>query len=780
MGKEVGKKKTELSEPGTYTDEPPRLSVCINEVLVGEDRMAPDATVGATFPASAADFFSEKTAGYIGEVISWIVDDCLLKTPNFMVKKSVFDPIWDNAKAARNDITSKYDEDQMAEERWARRVEETFWGVAYGGPNITAAIPKLPIEEEDPYDSDPLAEQSVKPDIASRQVPYIYQRFQPKFLKWSVVNADGWWKGFPADAAKEENWLKNDDPCYSLWMACQFLATYMNLARGLTIEEHMNLAGFVAGQCAHNRVFNTADRAGGIGKWLGTAPKNPDKPYGHVPKALTIEAAYKAAEAEGATFGPGTIVTFNPYGDTKSKEVLVPLSVCKWDDNEGGWVVDYTSKKTRNAAIAVELASAKGVADHNKEVEAAKKRKEELEKSAPVMGIGIYGGLMEQVRQGELQQATAVADQGKQDVTSQGHVMAVPPDPTKKEQVDSGPVVWAKMVFHAQVPGSHIYAGLRNWKKADGTRVLQVLDTNSHPQTNAKRGEKVEDSVASEYLMWKRTSNWGIYCGQYVDGIGGNFVGFGTMPKVDKGKLDEMTAHLARCRPVGFARLVITVPEIENPKYPGIPPTSSDKDILYVRPAAVMWGHSSKANFSMAKYALSLRNTPYYQSLQAYWLIYAPCTELARVMYAPGAREKDLATLIDEATDLRKRINEGVRNPKDRKPYPPKFIEGHSMRLTIILTHDRQGKSRVVWRGNELKGLAGQGMPSKAIKSVFMDASIAYQVPPAPDKMTDLQRVQRDPLVEYIHPSFKKNGITSIEVPDYLSGRKKPDEEPAT
>ena len=33
---------------------------------------------------------------------------------------------------------------------------------------------------------------------------------------------------------------------------------------------------------------------------------------------------------------------------------------------------------------------------------------------------------------------------------------------------------------------------------------------------------------------------------------------------------------------------------------------------------------------------------------------------------------------------------------------------------------------------------------------------------------------------ESLVESFKKNGITSIEVPDYLSGRKKPDEEPAT
>lgn len=136
------------------------------------------------------------------------------------------------------------------------------------------------------------------------------------------------------------------------------------------------------------------------------------------------------------------------------------------------------------------------------------------------------------------------------------------------------------------------------------------------------------------------------------------------------------------------------------------------------------------------------------------------------MMFAEGARNKDLATLVKEANAMRAMLNE-TKPPDKRKEM--KYIQGQAISLTTVLTHDAKGLSRVVWRGNCMTGMTGEGMPSKAIKSLFMDTAPAF-MPIDPAKMTDLQRVQRDLLIEYIHPSFTKNGVTAISVPAYLTG----------
>lgn len=749
------KNKTALSDPGTYTDEPPRLSVCINEVDWGGDRSKPEDErgnlSGARVPNPEA-LFTAEGAEWLSELVQWIVDGCLTRIPGPFIKKSQFDQVWDNAVAARNDRYAEYDDGQKTEERWARKVEECFWGIAYGGPNITASIPTLP--KDDTYDE--------SPDIGSQSVMYIYQRFQPKNLDWAIATSSKWWKGVPEEAKDDASWHVNSDPCYSIWMACQFLATYINQARGFTVEQHMNRFGFGAGQCAHFEVFNH-----GGGRWYGTAPKNPKLPHGHVDKSAGPAACIELATTEGGPgLNPGSIFTFNPYGDTKVKEVVVPVEYTRYDNDQHCWVVDRSNKAAVKHSIQVELQSANQLTEHNKQIEkdtAAAKKLEQTYASPK--------GYFALVPLDTMKQFVApLAGQEKKDLAkrdSVGDVTAAPVDPTKKEQEKlSGETRLALLTLGAQAPGSHIYAILRRWKKKDGSESYQVLDTNSHPETLNKQGEKIEATKAREYSLWQRTSNRGIYCGHYTTQIGGHFVGFGAMPAVESSSLEEMMKHLDRSRPVGIARLVISRPETSNPKAPGIPPTLTPEDILYISRGAVMWGDRPTANYSMAKYALSLRNTPYYEDLQAFWLIYAPSQELARVMFAEGARKKDLATLVKEANAMRAMLNE--TKPADKRK-EIKYIQGQAISLTTVLTHDSKGLSRVVWRGNCMTGMTGEGMPSKAIKSLFMDTAVAF-MPIDPAKLTDLQRVQRDLLIEYIHPGFTKNGVTAISVSDYLTG----------
>ncbi len=736
-----------ISSPPRYTDEPPRLSVCLEELLLGEDRAAEGAEVPALVP-DGTKLRTGEGAGWVGTAVRWITDVLLYRSVG---------EAWE-MPAGRNDVVDPED----PEEKWARAIEERFLGHAYGGPNITAQIPKLPPpdpEASDPYEDDEseAAEDCRAPDIGERMVLYIYQRFQPKVARWRQATNDKiWWGAGPASI----DWQDNDDPCYSIWMACQYLATYVNLARGFTLEEHLNRAGFTAGQCGHVRIFNMKDG----GTWFSTAGAPEQSAWATIESSqLSVPAQFQRADDAGKTpLGPGTIYTFNPYGDAKSKVVKVPRSACYWDDDNHTWVVDPQNK----AAVRVELASAKAVADHNKQVDDANRYMAATKALEGTLVGAALGALAPTV--------AAKAGQDKKSVVTDGNVTAVPPDPMKPKDkpVEGEELVEATLVFHAQVPGSHIFAVLRRWQNAKGERVFQVLDTNSHPQTARKPEDKsLEDAARREYAMWNRTSHGGIYCGQYLGVIplsaGNKFVGMGTMPEVDGSKLETMTEHLMKCRPVGLARLVVTLPERWNPKYPGIPPELSVADVLYVSRAALMWGPKEQENYPISQYLLSLNNMPYYKSLQAFWLIYAPCEELARVMFARGAREKTLDALVDEATELRRRRNEAARDPKAKKPYPPKFYNYTSIKLTTVLTHDANGKPRVAWRGNDLTGTTGTGAPPKPIKTLFMDTSFAYR--PEPKELNELERAQRDILAEYVHPSFKVDEISQLEVPPYLT-----------
>jgi hypothetical protein len=657
-----------LSDVPTYNEEPPRLSVCINEVALMPDRLAEGADPAATLPTED-DPATPAGAKWVEAKAAWIVE---------MLQKVPIDLAW-FAPAGRLDL--QYDD--LLGEAWARKVEELLLGAAYGGPEITANLPK-------------------KSPFAKKAGLYIYQRFQPRFVSWEQVSNDKlWWKGVPADAV----WETNDDPAYSLWMACQHLATFINLARGVTVEEDLNRAGFGAGQCGHITVFND-----GGGTWYGTGKVPEGRSWKQVgTDVLEVPKAFETAPDLGA----GTIFTFNPYGDAKYKVIKVPPSVLLQEDGEvvmgddGFPALDPTKKKE---VLDLELKSAQAVQEHNKDL-----------------------------KKGEARQDVAV-------------------DGSPDEGVN------ARIPLRAQVSGSHIFAVLRRWKLADGTQGFQVLDTHAPTDKAQKPGQKPGEAKLREYGMWDRTSYNGIFCGEAKRrvgaGAGTKFVGFGVVSK--QADAQEMLAHLRKLRPVGVARLVISKREHEDPKRKWLGKLLTENDLLYVSRGVAMWGAGPEDNYPISKYLWSLRNTPYYMNLQAFWLIYAPRQELAEVMFAAGARGQSLDELVRAAEEKREENNARVMNPKDRKPL--RCIEGAAIRITTLLSHDAMGKAKVLWRGKD-GSASGDGSPPKLIKNLFMDGSILYRF--QPKEPTALEAAQRSLLAEYVHPGM---GTLGLELPAYLAG----------
>lgn len=117
--------------------------------------------------------------------------------------------------------------------------------------------------------------------------------------------------------------------------------------------------------------------------------------------------------------------------------------------------------------------------------------------------------------------------------------------------------------------------------------------------------------------------------------------GLGLPPPTNDAELRKAVARLARTRPLGIARLVLTDRKL--------------KTTLYVSPWLRMWRHvRPDLNYSLARYAWSLRDLPGHERIEARWLIDAP--RGPKVMEAflatDEARSTTLPALVKAATGV--------------------------------------------------------------------------------------------------------------------------------
>ena len=719
----------ELSEPAPYQGFPPRLSVCLNEVTV-MDREIEGVSPGARMEPDARPLGSDGK-DLIKQVAAWCVD---------LLRMGDMDAVWASS-AGRPDWTP----DDPVEERWAKHITELVLGTAYGGPDITAGFREPRIREG-----------------FGGGVVYILQRFQRESIPWttlgehwaSVKNRKLASMGHAPENVELIEPIPNDDPACSLYLACQYMTTYAVLSRGFTIEEHLNGIGLPARQCDKFWIFSSDDdenlSAGAPGAWYPT------------PEAQQTVAT---ALEKGQAIGPGTVYTFNPIGNLPRGYVRVPveeaasiLISCMREDG--------TLNKAR-AMIMLELANSRRI-EEVKQSERALGR--DLKGLSTQLNAKLAARGMTGPKGGEHIAAKLIRDLGN----------TIENETTYFDEAEEKPIsvttLQVQVDLRAQLPGSHISCVLRRWN-VGGVEMVQLLDTNLHdsPVAGATKGAEAIPLVAPLGSAWDRG---GVVDGNPLSmitpGPGTRFVGLGTLPPAPD--LEAMVDHLRKVRPVGLARLVVALDAPRDPKAPWWNDTFRFEHILFISRGALTWGTGPTENYTIPRYLLSLRDIPYHRDVRAYWMLYAPRSELADVLWAPGARTRNLEALVEDARARRAARPRTVKKGQWIDPPPLELNTSDALKPVALLASQADGKVGIAWQGHDLKQSnlgGGRGSPPEVLRRILLAPSWSPldvgRVKPDGD-FTDLDAARKDVLQAYVSPSIEAaDPGSALELPDYLS-----------
>jgi hypothetical protein len=175
-------------------------------------------------------------------------------------------------------------------------------------------------------------------------------------------------------------------------------------------------------------------------------------------------------------------------------------------------------------------------------------------------------------------------------------------------------------------------------------------------------------------------------------------VGMGVPPSVT-GLADQAT-WLRKARPVGLARLVL----LRRPK------STTDKlgidDVLYVSRLLRMYGNGEKQNYGYARYIWSLRNVPFYQDVQAYWVLFIPRDYLADAMWALGVRGKSLDQLNTDAQVI-KLLRAKKAGTADASSGAATLTPQQDYMAAVAVSDTSDGRSDYVWRMRAVDAASG-------------------------------------------------------------------------
>lgn len=462
------------------------------------------------------------------------------------------------------------------------------------------------------------------------------------------------------------------DPAISLGMACQHMTTYGLLARGVSVAETSGVGVAASQSTAGLPIFKNRPNS-----WHSEESPTPDAKQASSIPFVPINGAEahttSIVTAKATDFGPGAVYTYNPLHYKRSMLTIVDLGDCLMGkdnkpqtDGEGNYVL------APGKAITATLET--------------QKQQAELAKNAPSVANTTEGALASQ---------NDAAKEAKEKAGS--------------STLGGGKVV-AKMSLAAQLDGSHASMILRVYKTKgytqpgdDGKAVgehqrVQLLDSGARMSCPEVSKQDMERS----YIMVSQLGGKGHLCGEgytMFPGAQENFVGFGTVPKIEHG--DEMKGLLAKTRHVGVARLAISA---ESPK-PG------EADFYYLSRCIPLWKGDKR--FSLARLAWSLRNSALAKSLRAYWIVYSPRGWLAQVMWEEGARDKTLAVMMKEALELH-----NAQQVDEKKKRTALSVRNDLLPIAIFSTHEA-GHALQIWRGHCLSA-SGSGQPPDAVKRLFI------------------------------------------------------------
>ncbi|WP_441290434.1 hypothetical protein ACSRUE_07605 [Sorangium sp. KYC3313] len=718
---------TKLSEAYPYGDEPPRLTVAINDMAAG----APDGSVFGDDGVRPVCHEVPEDAIYrpetIGDVLAWI-DQRIHAFPMDQVWLTQAGPLMNWCADPK-------------EEQWAQAVTEILFGATYGGPggcyNMGTKKNASPFPVSENWESYIFSriQRRYRSKLArpTKNQKYIYGCHNvaswqnPEPIPDDLIDPD---KPTPPDDASSgpfddpappegkppvvgpmkdgklladpvgPRWREqeNTDPAVPIVVACQHLATYGALTRGFRIE-HLDSVGYAAqfgtGGFA---IFSGKPAAPGDepppqgGRWYTLQPVAADKvntapDAGASSAPVTYEDLLKIERARQLSppLAPGTIFVFDP--DAGAQKVTLYLS--RYEDEcirEKVLLKHFAARKTPGAQEVESPYSQKGriAPDYQQELDLAKPKEDP--------------GLLKEIQFLEKNRQPALAEQKRaqmQEKLNKGlaeweHQKALALD-TKTSAV----VIDLKK----QLDGSHIHYVLRVHKDKP---LVQLMDTGNGANFWAKiKGENRESPGRGALVEFMQV---GIVDGSAQNKVGPGqmlgFCGMGVTPPPPE-DLGEMAAFIKKARPIGLFRIVLTL----RPSKAVMTPN----DVLYVSRLARMYGSSPEQNYTIAQMLWGLRNTPGFTNLQPWVIFFIPCGVLARSMWAHGGREMTLSMFMSEVASKKEEFGKAKSLILYKHYFPAVAITNSGQQHP-----EYAGKTRFQCRWKYMSGGSGKAEPGGA------------------------------------------------------------------
>ncbi|KYF81873.1 hypothetical protein BE17_36710 [Sorangium cellulosum] len=717
---------TKLSEAYPYGDEPPRLTVAINDMAAG----APDGTVfgddGVRPVSHVLPDDAMKRPETIGDVLAWI---------DQRIRVFPMDQVWLTQVGPMMNWCA-----DPKEEQWAQAVTEILFGATYGGPggsyNMGTRKKASPFPASENWDSyifsriqrryrsklarptkdkkhiygcynvaswrspDPIADNLdslVEPSPPDDGSSSPFDISAPTGDRSPIVGPmkEGKLLADPAGPRWREQ--ENTDPAVPIVVACQHLATYGALTRGFRVE-HLDSVGYAA-------QFGT----GGFAIFSGKPAVPSDEPPpqggrwysllsgaragdeagagqadGGAPPPVTYEDLLKVERARRLSppLAPGTIFVFDP--DAGAQKVTLYLS--RYEDEcirEKILMKHFAARKTPGEQDVESAYSQKDrvAPDYQQELDLARPKEDPL--------------LVKEARFFEKNGQTAMAEKRRAEI--QAKLTNDLAEWERQKELARDTRTKAVVIdLKKQLDGSHIHYVLRVHKDKP---LVQLMDTGNGATFGSKLNkERTGRGALVEFMQA------GIVDGSAQNKVGPGqmlgFCGMGVTPPPPE-DLGEMAAFVKKARPVGLFRLVLT-------RRPSKAPLALD-DVLYVSRLARMYSSSPEQNYTIAQMLWGIRNTPGFTNLQPWVIFFIPRGVLARSMWAHGGREMTLSMFMSEVAPSQEEFGK-ARSLVFNKHYLPAVAITNSGRQDA----DYAGKAHFQCRWKYMAGGSGKAEPSAA------------------------------------------------------------------
>lgn len=683
---------TTIREGSDYGDEPPRILMGINDA-----------------PVQAADGAEFKDGEIVKHELTGSFDKDKLLTVLRTVRKRLADDykaVWET-----QDKTDPLWRKDPLEERWARTFSERYVGITYGGPGqayfggghwegfiFARAQPqmrKMTMYEYDAVDGDT----HVVAKKGTTQVP-----------KWQDPENIEAVHERPKHGVVLGDWEDNSgDPAIPIVGSCQQTSTFGAIAHGFTSEDDLQYAGYAASENTQKLPIFTGQTPlgwpggpapGGKFYTVGSTGKG-DVKFNNLSELNVLREPSFATDPSkiDPPMAPGTIVTYNPHGFIDSVQAMltpfeekrdlmrVRAEICR--TIQGDPTVNHPYKPPARDRIAAPVPTQDDITKWFKAITNAgipSRKKNESDDD-----YDVRKKKWDKERKDEY------------DIYMKGW------DTTKECKVE-----FSKSV---QDPGSHITFVLRVTAEDDpAKRRVQLFDTSSNTaywvmEYQARRGliaRPIEGGIMDGCAFPNSLRKEAVK-------IPANspMVGIGVTPKPDPTKLDNHLKALETARPVGLVRLVLTMrkpPEKPKTPPPGAKPKSKNPgdalgpdlfpgrftwlgdvhkdEVLYISRLLRMYGDKSDENFYISRLLRSLRATPFFTNVQAWWFVFIPTGVFAKSMWARGAREMRPRDFVKTVLKL-PRYYDKVTPPKafpDPYAHRDDLKLGTHYQLTHVLT----------------------------------------------------------------------------------------------